>query len=121
MTKITDDELEARVRAVAGLSPAQNAGVAAALTRVLDQLSDPDVRSGLAPKPVWWRRRPLFKLLRAGLPFVALSSEHHRRDDFVPMRVHTDVRARNQAARLSEVVVGEGGAEEDVGCTVNDE
>ncbi|WP_313539484.1 hypothetical protein [Leifsonia aquatica] len=59
MTKITDDELEARIRAVAGLSPAQNAGVAASLTRVLDQLSDPEVRSGLTPQPVWWRRRPL--------------------------------------------------------------
>ncbi|MCI0156498.1 hypothetical protein KNO15_07290 [Leifsonia shinshuensis] len=59
MTKITDDELEARVRAVAGVSPAQNAGVAASLTHVLDQLSDPDIRSGLTPKPVWWRRRPV--------------------------------------------------------------
>lgn len=59
MTKITDDELEARVRTVAGPSPAQNAGVADSLAHVLDQLSDPDVRAGLTPKPVWWRRRPV--------------------------------------------------------------
>jgi hypothetical protein len=59
MTKITDEELEARVRAVAGASPAQSADVAASLSHVLNQLSDPDVRAGLMPKPVWWRRRPL--------------------------------------------------------------
>lgn len=59
MTKITDEELEAQVRAAAGPSPAQSAGVAASLSHVLDQLSDPDVRAGLTPKPVWWRRRPL--------------------------------------------------------------
>ncbi|WP_025156356.1 hypothetical protein [Leifsonia aquatica] len=59
MTTITDDELEARVRAAAGPSPAQDPEVAAPLTHVLDQLSDPDVRSGLATKPAWWRRHPL--------------------------------------------------------------
>lgn len=59
MTKITDDELEARVRAAAGPSAAQGSVVSASLARLLDQLSDPDVRSRLTTKQAWWRRRPL--------------------------------------------------------------